>query len=122
MKVRTAPALVVLYVKPVEREATRVDAASVAQEVLELWGQVEEPRQGSDPEWAVRADGDEPRPADRRHFAPGEPAVAGDVEEAGYGAAGHMQECSHDVVLLDELQERVEAEDAPDRAVSTGCD
>ena len=45
------------------------------------------------------------------HLAPGQPPVGRDVVEPGDAGLGDVQQGAHDVVLLDELQERVEAED-----------
>ena len=50
-------------------------------------------------------------PTDRRDLAPRQPAVAGDVEDAGEPVAGDELDGADDVVLFDELDERVEAED-----------
>ena len=74
MNVRTAPALVALQVKPVAAKRRVSTPTAVAQQVLELLGEVEQPGQGPNLEQGVGRERYQPGPADGRNFTPGEPA------------------------------------------------
>ena len=45
------------------------------------------------------------------HLAPGQASLSGHVVETGDASPGDMEERTHDVVLLDELQQGIEPED-----------